>query len=54
MLRFCVEWRLHHVNPVLQLGDPSLRRKCAEVPVEEIKRKEVQAVLAAMHDALIR
>ena len=40
--------------PVLQLGDPTLRRKCAEVPVEKIKGKEVKDVLAAMHAALIR
>ena len=40
--------------PVLQLGDPALRRKCAEVPVEKIKGKEVRDVLAAMHAALIR
>ena len=46
---------LRHDNiPVLQLGDPALRRKCAEVPVEKIKGKEVQDVLAAMHAALIR
>ena len=48
--------RLRHddVIPVLQLGDPALRRKCAEVPLEKIKGKEVRDVLAAMHAALIR
>ena len=40
--------------PVLQLGDPTLRRKCAEVPVEKIKGKEVKDILAAMHAALVR
>jgi len=39
---------------IVQLGDPALRRKCAEVPVEKIKGKEVRDVLAAMHAALIR
>ena len=49
-----VHLRHDDVIPVLQLGDPALRQKCAEVPLEKIKGKEVRDVLAAMHAALIR
>ena len=31
-----------------------LRRKCAEVPKEDIKKKEIRDVLSAMHAALVR
>merc|ERR1712013_179542 len=39
---------------IVQLGDPVLRRKCAEVPKEYIKKKEIRDVLSAMHAALVR
>jgi len=39
---------------IVQLGDPVLRRKCAEVPKEDIKKKEIRDVLSAMHAALVR
>lgn len=31
-----------------------LRRKCVEVPKEDIKKKEIRDVLSAMHAALVR